>query len=176
MGQSATFDLRQGAGRVLQENRERPSASPIKDLMTRTPISARRLRLGAAARWVAVLAMLVQVVFFAEHLGAAAVHQIGHLAPGARLGFLQICTGEGIALLDPASGKIVQPPAGPAPSHGECAVCTSASVCSFALPGVAAATLPVPVFLASAEPALPAPFAIFDPVARTGLIRAPPQA
>ena len=138
-----------------------------------------RLRLASAApaRWLGLLAMLVQVLFFAEHLGASAVHGLGQLAPGARLGFLQICTGEGIALLDPASGQIVaQPGQAPpaAPAHGDCAVCANAGICAFATPDAAAAPVPVFILQATLDAAQLAVFGFIPPLARTGQIRAPP--
>lgn len=132
----------------------------------------------APARWLALVAMLVQVLFFAEHLGASAVHGLGQFAPGARLGFLQICTGEGIALFDPASGRIVvqagqAPPT--APGHGDCAVCASAGVCSFASPQAALAPAPVFILQAALDAALAAVFGFIPAIARPGHIRAPPQ-
>ena len=129
-----------------------------------------------------MLAMLVQVLFFAEHLGASAVHGLGQLAPGARLGFLQICTGEGIALLDPASGQIVagqivaQPGQAPpaAPAHGDCAVCANAGVCAFATPDAVAAPFPVFLLQAALDAVQTPVFGFIPPLARPGQIRAPP--
>ncbi|MBZ4022261.1 hypothetical protein CKO11_07300 [Rhodobacter sp. TJ_12] len=127
-------------------------------------------------RALAVLAMLVQVVFFAEHLGASAVHAAGPLSPGERLGFLQICTGEGIALYDPATGEMVTAPGETAPNdHGGCAVCASAGVCSFDAPGHVAGPLPNFTLQAIAEPVLFEPFAFVAAPLRAGHIRAPPQ-
>ncbi|WP_170952566.1 hypothetical protein [Rhodobacter sp. JA431] len=130
-------------------------------------------------RALAVLAMLVQVVFFAEHLGASAVHAMGSVTPGERLGFLQICTGEGIALYDPATGKMVTAPGQSLPSptsHGDCAVCSSAGVCSFDAPTGAVAPTPNFTLQAVAETALFIPFDIIAAPRRSGLIRAPPAA
>ncbi|MFD2172559.1 hypothetical protein [Rhodobacter lacus] len=140
------------------------------------PLPARPLR-HALPRALALLAMLVQVLFFAEHLGAAAVHEMGAAHPGARLGFLQICTGEGVALYDPASGRIVAQPGAPAPTgHSDCAVCASAGVCSFDTPVASLALAPIVTLIAALAPALFAPFGFIAPLSRSGQIRAPPQA
>lgn len=131
---------------------------------------------GWLARAVAILAMLLQVVLAAEHLGAAAVHD---LQGGERLGFLQLCTGAGEALLDPVSGQIVAGEAAQGPAsqgHGGCAICSSASICAFAMPEIGAVALPHPTLLTQTEPAPPARFAFIAPLTRSGLIRAPPQA
>ncbi|MEZ5713992.1 MAG: hypothetical protein R3D85_01770 [Paracoccaceae bacterium] len=104
-----------------------------------------------ARRWVgvkafAVFTMLLQVLVAADHLGATLGAQAG---AGARLGFLELCTGEGIALLTP-DGRII--PAGevegrvPGGGHSQapqCPVCVSAAACSFDAPDEAA----VPVFV-----------------------------
>lgn len=132
---------------------------------------------GALARWVAVLAMLIQVVFFAEHLGATAVHAIGKVPVGERMGFLELCTGEGIVWLDPLTGQTSAPGGAPA-NHGssDCAVCSSASVCSFDAPASAAS----PVLELALVPApfvvVPAATDFVSPIARPGQIRAPPLA
>ena len=91
----------------------------------------------APARVVALAAMLLQVLFYADHIGATAVAEIGRAPPGARLGLLQICTGEGIVWRTP-DGKVA-PASGSAPvqhshSSSDCAVCSSASVCGFDAP------------------------------------------
>lgn len=99
--------------------------------------------------------MLLQVLFYADHIGAAAAAEFGRAAPGARLGLLQICTGEGIVLMTP-DGRVVSNPAAPAGSSGhghgassDCAVCSSASVCGFDAPKAT----PMPIFAAQLAPA-----------------------
>ena len=129
------------------------------------------LRTGVFARWLAVLAMVLQSLFFAEHLSASALQDLGGLGPGARAGFLQLCTGEGGALYDPVSGRVLDTKTA---GHGSCAICTSAAVCAFATPAPPLLVPPVPQFLAALEPAALIPFAFVAPVPRGGLIRAPP--
>ncbi|KQB11449.1 hypothetical protein H9N28_04655 [Rhodobacter capsulatus] len=128
------------------------------------------LRTGVFARWLAVLAVALQSLLFAEHLSAAALQDLAGLPPGARAGFLQLCTGEGVALYDPASGRVVQMAEG----HAPCAICASAAVCAFAMP--AQPDLPPPQLhlLTALDPAALIPFAFIAPVPRSGLIRAPP--
>lgn len=127
---------------------------------------------GVFARWLAVLAMVVQALVYAEHLSAATVQELAGLAPGARAGFLQLCTGEGVALYDPASGRVLgEASAG----HSGCAICASASVCAFAAPEAPALPLPTIALLAAVDPVAERPFSLIAPVTRSGLIRAPPQ-
>lgn len=86
----------------------------------------------------AVFAMVLQVLFTADHLGATLAAESGRAAPGARLGLLEICTGEGIVLMTP-DGRVV--PTGAPSGHSgtqSCPVCASASVCHFAAPDGAA--------------------------------------
>ncbi|MGD9919513.1 MAG: DUF2946 family protein [Paenirhodobacter sp.] len=133
-----------------------------------------------AAQIFAVFAMLLQVAFFADHLGASLAAEVGRAAPGARLGLLQICTGEGVAWITPDGQRVAEPGATPGPAQGHagtsCPVCASASVCSFAAPQ--AAQLPVFVADLVAQPALVlhdrAPHAARR--ARVTQIRAPPRA
>ncbi|WP_157617150.1 DUF2946 family protein [Thioclava pacifica] len=113
---------------------------------------ARRLVSG---RVLALVAMLLQALFYADHIGAAAAAEFGRAAPGARLGLLQICTGEGIVLMTP-DGRVVSNPTAPAGSTGhghgsnsDCAVCSSASVCGFDAPKAT----PLPIFAAQLAPA-----------------------
>lgn len=127
---------------------------------------------AALARALALVAMLLQVVFLAEHLGASAAHDPGRAGAAERLGFLQICTGEGVALFDPASGRVVPGPGGA--DHGGCAICASASICSFATPGAAVTAAPQPLLLAAVEPVAVLPLGVIAPLSRSGLIRAPP--
>ncbi|PYF10264.1 hypothetical protein C8J30_10573 [Rhodobacter viridis] len=125
---------------------------------------------GVFARWLAVLALALQSLFFAEHLSASALHDLAGLGPGARAGFLQLCTGEGVALYDPASGKVVEH----ATSHAPCTICASAAVCAFATPEPPVLVPPVPQLLAALKPATLFSFAFIAPLPRSGLIRAPP--
>ena len=126
---------------------------------------------GLFARWLAVLAIALQSLFFAEHLSAAALHDMAAPDTGARAGFLQLCTGEGVALYDPVSGRVqsAEPP-----GHGGCAICTSAAVCAFATPEVPPLPVPAPQLLAALAPAALIPFGFVAPLLRSGQIRAPP--
>ncbi len=81
---------------------------------------------GLFARWLALVAMAVQFAFFADHIGANAVAGIGAANPGERMGFLEICTGDGIVHLSP-DGTPVAAPDG-------CVICTNASILAFAAP------------------------------------------
>ncbi|MCB1350365.1 MAG: hypothetical protein KDK11_17665, partial [Maritimibacter sp.] len=58
-----------------------------------------RTRPGLLAGWLALVAMALQFAFFADHIGANAVAGVGAAGPGERMGFLEICTGDGIVLL-----------------------------------------------------------------------------
>jgi hypothetical protein len=89
---------------------------------------------GAIARGVALFAMFVQVLFYADHIGAVAAKSTGDAALDARLGFLEICTGNGIEVIG-LDGKPV------APEH-DCPICENASVLAFGEP----VALPIPDF------------------------------
>ncbi|OOY25019.1 hypothetical protein BMI91_00845 [Thioclava sediminum] len=101
------------------------------------------LRRAQSALLTALVAILLQVVLLTDHLGAAAIAATGRAAPGAQMGLLQICTGEGIVYMTP-QGETVAAPDGAAPLpgqtaptgqvHSQCAVCGSASVCAFEAP------------------------------------------
>lgn len=146
--------------------------------MSQTRISPATRARATLVRLVALVAMLFQVAFYADHLGATAAHELGRAPVEARLGFLEICTGAGVQLLDPATGQIVGQAGGAPvqPNAPECAVCTSASVCSFDAPGIAV----TPIL--QAELVGPAPVTVPDVVVvvarptHKGLIRAPPMA
>ncbi len=86
----------------------------------------RRTRPGPLAGWVALVAMALQFAFFADHIGANAVAGVGAAEPGDRMGFLEICTGDGIVLLSP-DGTPVAGPDG-------CMICTSAAILAFVAP------------------------------------------
>lgn len=135
---------------------------------------------GHLARTVAMFAMLLQVLFFAEHAGASAVRAMGHAAPGEKIGFLEICTGEGIVLIP--VGSVPSSTTGPAQgqnhtsgsSSSSCAVCVSASVCGFDTPELTV-SLALPFAAVHDLPSIDAPAAIV--VLRLlsgGPIRAPP--
>lgn len=132
------------------------------------------LRRLPGTRGLALVAMLLQVLLAADHLGATA--GAGRAAPGARLGLLEICTGEGIVTLSP-DGRPVDDPAGP-PGHSPppCPVCASASVGPVDAPYAAA--LPAPGTDVAATPE--APFAVRRALLRVwrsaAPIRAPPVA
>lgn len=130
-------------------------------------------RAASLRRWLAVtllalFAMAMQVTASAEHLGASAARALSG-AEGARLGFLQICTGEGIVE--------IPGPAGPDDHHAS----VTCVVCSFAAgsqtgdgwavaPALPASSPPDTVLAALSAPAAP------RAGAATGVpaIRAPP--
>lgn len=85
--------------------------------------------LGAIAQAFALFAMLVQFVFYADHIGANAVAGIGAAGPGQRLGLLAICTGDGIEYI----GADGQPVGG---GQSDCPICQNASILAFDEPVV----------------------------------------
>lgn len=91
--------------------------------------------LGAFAQAFALFAMLVQFVFYADHIGANAVAGIGAAEPGQRLGLLAICTGDGIGYVN-ADGTV--DPAG----QSDCPICENASILAFGEP----VALDTPIF------------------------------
>lgn len=122
----------------------------------------RRRQLPARlARWLALVAMAVQFAFYADHIGAEAVAGVGAAEPGARLGVLEICTGDGIVLIGPDGRPVATP--------GACPICENASILAFAepfageppvfdvvevarVPRVAAATAPVEAHFPGSKP------------------------
>ena len=117
----------------------RPDGRPLKTGGRGKALRA--LRVLSAAQALALVAMLLQVLLTADHLGATLAAQAGRAAPGARLGLLEICTGEGIVLMTPDGRRLPAngPSHGPnAPGHSspaeQCSVCVSASACSFDAP------------------------------------------
>ena len=98
------------------------------------PLTVRTL-LGAFAQALALFAMLVQFAFYADHIGASAVAGVGAAGPGERLGFLEICTGDGVQLISRDGTPM---PAG----HGDCPICENASILAFGEP----AALVAPAF------------------------------
>lgn len=81
---------------------------------------------AALIRAAALLAMFVQVLLFADHIGASAAKSLGQFAPGATLGFMELCTGEGAGYSPPGST--------PQGHMGDCPICTNASVLAFGEP------------------------------------------
>jgi len=81
---------------------------------------------GPVARVLALLAMLVQFAFYADHIGAVAVKGLGKGSPEARFGFMEICTGNGIEVIALGDGPVD-------PSH-DCPICENASVMAFGEP------------------------------------------
>ncbi|MEZ5684657.1 MAG: DUF2946 family protein [Paracoccaceae bacterium] len=111
--------------------------------------------MGAVAmRLLALLAMLLQVALFTDHIGASAVAGVQgpQLAGAQHSGLLQICTGEGVVLLGPDGSRAPTQGNG-GHGGGSCPVCSSSSMCSFDAPAAVAA----PVFQAElvAPPFLP---------------------
>jgi len=84
------------------------------------------------ARLLAVLAMVMQVLVATAHLGAEAARASGVSEPDVRLGFLEICTGQGIIIIGP-SGSTQS-----GGSTASCAVCASACAYGFDQPVEAA--------------------------------------
>ena len=89
---------------------------------------------GPVARALALLALLVQFAFYADHVGAVAAKALGKGAPDARFGFMEICTGNGIEVIAFGDGPVD-------PSH-DCPICENASVMAFGEP----VALETPVF------------------------------
>lgn len=124
-------------------------------------------RPGLFARTIVILAMLVQIVFFAEHTGAVVAQMLGAKTPETRLGFLELCTGNGI--FTAVRGDSEAP-------GGDCPICANASVMAFSEPEA----LQSPVFAAIALGEIGTPG---QPVSLTSAlfpgvkpIRAPPVA
>lgn len=88
----------------------------------------------AIARALALVAMVVQVLFLADHLGAVAAKALGTADADARLGFMEICTGNGIEVVSLGD-------AGNDSGH-DCPICENASVMAFGEP----AAMPAPAF------------------------------
>lgn len=82
-----------------------------------------RTVLGAIAQAFALFAMLVQFVFYVDHLGASAVAGVGATGPGERMGLLAICTGEGIQRVNP-DGTVEG-------GSAACPICENASMLAF---------------------------------------------
>jgi hypothetical protein len=123
---------------------------------------------GLLARMLAVMAMLVQVVFSAEHNGAVAAKSLGGFAPEARFGFIEICTGNGVARILPDGSGPVQ--------GSDCPICSNASVFGFSQPETLdAPALPLLVLSADLQPCTPASLTS-APFPGTKPIRAPPLA
>ena len=95
------------------------------------------------AGWLAFVAMALQFAFFADHIGANAVAGVGAAGPGERLGFLEICSGDGIIL--------VSPDGTPVAADDGCVICTNAAILAFVTPFAWAA----PVFDVVAVARLP---------------------
>lgn len=81
---------------------------------------------GFAAAWIALVAMALQFAFYADHIGANAVAGLGAAAPGSRMGFLEICTGDGIVLVSPDGTPVAAP--------NDCPICQNAAILAFAEP------------------------------------------
>ena len=123
---------------------------------------------GVIARALAVLAIAMQVLVATAHLAGDAVRSFGATETYPSFVFLEICTGHGIEIINPASS---------APATGgtaACAVCTSACVFGFDQPLPAGEA----VLVAFAEFDLVAPPVLALPAdirrLTDGPIRAPP--
>ncbi len=133
-----------------------------------------RLRRTLWVHVFALFAMCVQVLFYADHIGAAAAAEMGRAPAGARLGLLQICTGEGIILMTPDGRTVPNAPAHPGHDGGQCSVCTSASVCGFDAPPAMAMPIFQAQLIVPARVVLPAPPARILLARTLRPIRAPP--
>lgn len=107
------------------------------------PRARHRTRPGLLAGWIALFSMVLQLAFFADHIGANAVAGVGAAAPGDRMGFLEICTGDGMVVISPDGTPVATPES--------CPICTSAAILAFAEPFAWEA----PVFDATAVARLP---------------------
>ncbi|NDR55212.1 hypothetical protein [Aliiruegeria sabulilitoris] len=70
-------------------------------------------------RVLALVTMVFQVVVTADHLGASAARALGTAPPGTGLGIMEICSGDGVALINLGG------------DGQDCPVCVSAAVADF---------------------------------------------
>lgn len=124
---------------------------------------------GSIARAVAVLAILMQVLVATAHLAGEAVRSFSAAEEYPSFVFLEICTGQGIEILNPGSN---------APSAGgitACPVCSSSCAYGFdqPLPAGEAVLVAIAVFDLQAPPALALPAEVRR--LTDGPIRAPPS-
>lgn len=129
----------------------------------------RRARHGVVA-WLALFAMVLQALFAAEHVSAMAVSSAIGGPTGDPLGFLQICTANGVANLDDEDDG-PQTPRG----NGEpCVLCGSAAVSS-AVQATMPAIVDAPLAPIAHSLSLPAEAPLLQRVAcRAGTTRGPP--
>ena len=112
------------------------------------------------ARFLAMVAMALQVVFLAEHLGASAAKSLGTVPYDAQLGFLELCLG------DEGDG-----PVRPGP---DCPICANSAVMAFGEPAPALGPgLPHSVQTQTLAPCVRAR-TVFLRIADEQPIRAPP--
>ncbi|PLX45898.1 MAG: hypothetical protein C0605_00235 [Hyphomicrobiales bacterium] len=98
-----------------------------------------RRKSGRLPVWFALLSMFLQVVFSAEHASASAAATAMGGSAGLPVGFLQICTAEGLVRLSPPGDN----ESGSGAKGGEaCAICGVAAVSG-------AAEIPLPVLPAA---------------------------
>ena len=76
----------------------------------------------ALLRSFALVAMLLQVLFTTDHLGASAVTAFGIKADGIRFGIMEICSGDGVLLIDMS---------GEGSGGHDCPVCANAAIADF---------------------------------------------
>lgn len=98
--------------------------------MRATQTSRYQTGLGAYVQALALVAMLLQVVFYADHVGASAAKSFGNVSPDARLGLLEICTGAGVVRIN-ADGT-------PVTGESDCPICENAAMVGFGEPTAAA--------------------------------------
>lgn len=136
----------------------------------------RRLRRSRAGAFVGLLAMLLQVLLAAEHASAMAVAVAKGGPDGRPMGFLDICTAQGLLRLPVPAG--IGGKAAPPVSHSggaACAVCATAAATGNADVPIAAPAAIIPTQLQVALVVS----AAFGPVLAAGLdrshpVRAPP--
>lgn len=73
-------------------------------------------------RVLAFVAMVFQVLLTADHLGASAVAAFGVKADGVRFGIMEICSGDGVLLIDMS---------GEGTDGHDCPVCANAAIADF---------------------------------------------
>ncbi len=99
-------------------------------------------RTGRVPLWLGLLAMAMQLLFAAEHASALAVSAARGGGDGTPLGFLQICTAEGLVDIAPGSG---QPSPDGSRNAASCVVCGTSCVTGAMAAPTAADILPIAV-------------------------------
>lgn len=115
--------------------------------MNLTGANTRQLRHSRGGALVALLAMLLQVLFAAEHASAMAAAIAKGGSDGKPLGFLDICTAQGLLRIPAPTGDAGNTEA-PATNNGAgCAVCATAAATGAADMPLANPTASTPTLL-----------------------------